>query len=137
MEKNNKEFTFLNYTMISISLIYGIFLVVWGVGITFFSGSNSITSLIPSFLGIPIIIMALLSIMVPSKQKLFMHIVVIFGLLIFIGGADLLRNVISGSNPFNNIWAGSSKLMLFISGFLFSFLCIQSFRFARKNKIEE
>jgi hypothetical protein len=44
----NKEFTFLGNSMENITIIYGIFLVVWGVVVTIFSYSQSITSLIPT-----------------------------------------------------------------------------------------
>tara|TARA_B100000676_G_scaffold90658_1_gene90380 strand:- start:459 stop:647 length:189 start_codon:yes stop_codon:yes gene_type:complete len=61
-----------------------------------------------------------------------MHIVVLLGLLIALGGLDIFRSLISGSF-FNMFWADLSKLMMLFSGFFFTFLCIQSFRFARKN----
>jgi hypothetical protein len=32
------------------------------------------------------------------------------------------------------VWADSSKLMMMITGFLFTLLCVKSFIFARKNK---
>ena len=60
-----------------------------------------------------------------------MHIVVLVGLIIFLGGLDFIRSL---GNPFQNLWADTSKLMLMITGFLFTFLCVKSFIFARKNK---
>ena len=44
-----------------------------------------------------------------------MHIVVLFGLIIFLGGLDILRSIISG-NAFNNHWADISKLMMMLTG---------------------
>ena len=129
MDKN--EFTFFGQRMENISVAYGILLIVWGVGITLISGSDSFTSLIPAVLGVPVLIFGILSIVFPNKKKLFMHIVVSVGLIIFLGGLDLLRSL---GDPFQNVWADTSKLMLMISGFLFTFLCIKSFIFARKNK---
>ena len=75
----NKEFKVLNLTIEKFSLTYGLFLILWGIVISYISGSSSATSYIPSFLGSPLIIFSYLSIKFPSKKKLFMHIVVIFG----------------------------------------------------------
>jgi|TARA_Y100000389_G_scaffold29391_1_gene25028 hypothetical protein len=128
---NKNEYTFMGLTMENISLIYGIFLILWGIGVSYLSDSNSITSYIPSIFGLPILLFAVLALLVPSKKKLLMHIVVTFGLIIFLGGLDFFRSL---GNPFENVWADSSKLMMMITGFLFTLLCVKSFIFARKNK---
>jgi len=139
MDENNnyiteiKEFTFLGKSMESVSIIYGIFLVLWGVAVSFISGSNSPTSLIPSMFGLPILFFAFLTVKFPNKKKLFMHIVVTFGLIVFIGGLDFSRGLLKGTS-FNNMWADTSKLMMLITGLIFTFLCVKSFIFARKNR---
>ena len=128
-----KKFIFLGKSMENVSIIYGIFLIIWGVGVSFISGSNSLTSYIPSMFGLPILFFAFLAIKFPNRKKLFMHIVVTFGLIVFIGGLDFSRGIIKGTS-FNNIWADTSKLMMLITGLVFTFLCVKSFIFARKNK---
>ena len=128
-----KEFTFLGKSMENVSIIYGIFLIIWGVGVSFISGSNSLTSYIPSMFGLPILFFAFLAIKFPNRKKLFMHMVVTFGLIVFIGGLDFSRGMIKGT-LFNNIWADTSKLMMLITGLVFTFLCVKSFIFVRKNK---
>ena len=139
MDENNthiieiKEFTFLGKSMESVSIIYGIFLIIWGVAVSFISGSNSLTSFIPSIFGLPILLFAFLTVKLPSKKKLFMHIVVTFGLIVFIGGLDFSRGLLKGTS-FNNMWADTSKLMMLTTGLMFTFLCVKSFIFARKNK---
>jgi len=139
MDENNnhileiKEFTFLGKNMESVSIIYAIFLIIWGVAVSFISGSNSLTSFIPSIFGLPILLFAFLTVKFPSKKKLFMHIVVSFGLIVFIGGLDFSRGLLKGTS-FNNMWADTSKLMMLITGLIFTFLCVKSFIFARKNK---
>ena len=130
----NKEFTFLGNSMENIAMIYGIFLIVWGIGVTFLSDSQSITSLIPAIFGLPIIILSFFAKKFPDKKKLLMHIVVLIGLIIFLGGLDLIRGLIQG-NIFVNLWASSSKFMMIISGLVFTILCIKSFIFNRKNKL--
>tara|TARA_B100000929_G_C15140992_1_gene294660 strand:+ start:92 stop:487 length:396 start_codon:yes stop_codon:yes gene_type:complete len=130
----NKEFTFLGNSMENISMIYGIFLIVWGIGVTILSDSQSITSLIPAIFGLPIIILSFFAKKFPDRKKLLMHIVVLIGLIIFLGGLDLIRGLIQG-NIFVNLWASSSKFMMIISGLVFTILCIKSFIFNRKNKL--
>ena len=132
-ENLNKEFKVLNLTIEKFSLTYGLFLILWGVVISFISGSSSATSYIPSFLGLPLIIFSYLTIKFPSKKKLFMHIVVIFGLIIFLGGLDVIRSLIGGY-VFENFWADVSKTMMLLTGLYFLVQCVKSFIFARKNR---
>ena len=64
---------------------------------------------------------------------MFMHFVVIFGLIIFLGGLDFLRSFANGV-VFENFWADISKLVMLLTGFFFSYQCIKSFIHARKMK---
>jgi len=128
-----KEYKFVGLNMQSISILYGIFLILWGLAVSFVSNSSSYTSLIPSIMGLPILIFSLLAVMFPSRIKIMMHIVVLFGLLVALGGMDVFRSLVSG-NFFNSFWADLSKLMMFFTGVFFTYLCILSFRFARRNK---
>ena len=129
---DKKEFTFLNFNMVDLCIFYSVFLILWGVIISFISESNSITSYIPSMIGAPVLIFSYLAKVFPERQKLFMHIVVIFILIIFLGGLDFLRGFL-GQSGMGSIWASSSKLMMLLSGGLFYYLSIMSFRHARKN----
>ena len=129
----NKEFKVLNITIENLSLYYGFFLIAWGIIVSFVSGSSSATSYIPSFLSFPLVIFSYLAIKFSSKKKLFMHIVVIFGLIIFLGGLDFIRTLISGY-AFENLWADISKIMMLLTGLYFLIQCIRSFVFARKNR---
>ena len=131
--KISKEFLVLGNSMENISVFYGSFLIIWAVVISFISTSDSFTSYIPSFLGLPIFLFAFLAIKFQEKKKLFMHIVVTFGLLTFIGGLDIVRGVFKNI-LFENFYADLSKLMMLVTGLIFTFLCIKSFIFARKNK---
>ena len=124
------EFKFLGNNMEKISSYYGAFLIIWGFAVSSLSNSESLTSLIPTFLGILILVFALFALFIPSKKKLFMHIVVMFGLITFIGGLDLFRNY---NSFFNNFWGDLSKLMMLTTGLFFTYLCIKSFIHARKQ----
>ena len=127
------EFKIHGFTIEKFSILYSLFLIFFGIFVSLISKSGSITSYIPSFLGIPILIFSFLSIKFQNKKRIFMHLVVIVGLLIFFGGLDVVRNLVSG-NIFQNLWADISKLIMLISSLYFNIQCFKSFIHARKNK---
>ena len=131
--QNNTEFKVAGLTMERFSIYYGLFLILWGIIVSYISGSGSFTSYIPSILGTPILIFSYLSIKFISKKKMFMHIVVLFGLIIFLGGLDFMRSLLSG-NAFENFYADLSKIMMLITGLFFTYKCIKSFIHARKMR---
>ena len=131
--QNTPEFKVGGLTMEKLSIYYGLFLVLWGIIVSLISGSVSMTSYIPSFLGVPVLIFSYLSIKFDSKKKMFMHIVVLFGLIIFLGGLDFIRSLVTG-NAFSNFYADLSKLMMLITGLFFTYQCIKSFIHARKMR---
>ena len=125
------QFQFMGLTVEKISIFYGIFLIIFGIFISLLSNSNSLTSYIPTFFGIPIFTLGYISTRYPEKKKLFMHIIVLIGLIIFLGGLDFFRGY---PDFFQKFWADISKLLLLISGLIFTYINIQSFIFIRKNK---
>ena len=133
-ENSNKEFKVLNLSIEKISLYYGLFLITWGVIVSLLSESSSVTSYIPSFLGLLLSFFSYLAIRFSPKKKLFMHIVVMIGLIIFFGGLDIIRSLLNG-NVFENFWADASKTMMLLTGLYFLIQCIRSFIFARKTKV--
>ena len=126
----NEEFKWCGLTVEKLSVYYGVFLISWGFVISFISGSDSFTSYIPSVLGLIVFLFSVLAIKIPNKKKIFMHIVVLFGVIIFLGGLDVLRSL---DNLFDNYWADLSKLMLLVTGFCFTVINVKSFIFIRKN----
>ena len=133
MDQKSNEFKTYGMKIEMLSILYGLFLILWGVIISLISGSNPFTSYIPSILGSPILVFAYLSIKYTSKKKMFMHIVAVFGLIIFFGGLDFLRSIYVGK-IFENFWADSSKLMMLLTGLFFTYQCVKSFIHARKIK---
>ena len=111
-----------------ITIGFGSFLITWGVIISVVSESNSVTSYFPSLLGIPLLISGVMAQRVPEKRKLWMHIAVSFGLLSAIGGTRFFMVMSDGIT-----YASGSMLMLLVTGSVYTFLCIKSFRFARLN----
>jgi len=130
MSEHN-EFQVAGITMPMLTIFYGAFLILWGAG--FSIGSESMTSWIPSFMGIPILISGFLAKQMPAKRKLWMHVAVVFGLLCCIGGTRFFSGFGKEAGPFANPKAASSQLMLFITGGLYTIACVKSLIWARKN----
>ena len=131
MDNQQKEFTVLDKNIEQLSIYYGFFLFLWGIIISFISNSSSFTSYIPSYIGCVIILISYLSIKFTNKKKLFMHIVALTGVIIVLGGIDIIRTAMN-SELFDNYWADISKIMMLLTGALFVYFCFMSFRFARK-----
>ncbi|RPG03615.1 MAG: hypothetical protein CBE06_001590 [Pelagibacteraceae bacterium TMED246] len=131
MDNQQKEFTVLDKNIEQLSIYYGFFLFLWGIIISFISNSSSFTSYIPSYIGCVIILFSYLSIKFTNKKKLFMHIVALTGVIIVLGGIDIIRTAMN-SELFDNYWADISKIMMLLTGALFVYFCFMSFRFARK-----
>ena len=132
MSENKYQIAGLNPEKISV--LYGTVLIVFAVLVSFISESKSITSYIPAILGAPILIFGLLSLWVPAKQKLFMHLSVMIGLFIFLGGLSVLVSLFSGTLLAKSFWADFSRLFMSISGAVYLTICIKSFIFIRKQK---
>jgi hypothetical protein len=130
----NNEFKFLGQKAESTTLIIGLLLILFGVFVSIISQSQSFTSFIPSILGLPLFLSGFAAILFKSKKSLFMHIAVIFGLIIFIAGLDIFRSVTNGEFLTQSFWADASKLVLLVSGGLHTYICVQSFRFIRKQR---
>ena len=128
-EKTTAEFKVFGLSIPTITIVYGILLITWGIIISFLSKSESITSYFPSILGLPLFLSGLLSFKNPGKRKLWMHIAVTFGLLCAVGGTRFFMKMGDGLN-----YATLSMLMLFLTGSIYTFICVKSFIYSRKNK---
>ena len=130
MSESN-EFRFLGSSVVTWTMGYGLFLVLWG-GV-FSLDSESFTSWIPSIIGVPILISGALTRAKPAQRKFWMHVAVLFGLLAFLGGFRFFSAMGSEGGLFGNPKAAASQLMLLITGGLYTFVCVKSFVWARKN----
>ena len=126
--ENVEEFRIFSVSIEFLTTLYGVFLVVWGFSISLVSESSSITSLIPTFIGLPFILIGIISMIKPSLRKALMHIAVLIGVIAFLGGLDFFRGMLA------NYYAGMSKLMLMVTGFLYVYVCVKSFLFVRRQK---
>ena len=125
---NTQDFRVFSLSIELLTTLYGLFMVIWGIFISLISGSSSITSMIPAFIGVPLAFIGFISMIKPTFRKALMHIAVVIGIIAFLGGLDFFRGM------FNNYYAGLSKLMLLITGFVYVYFCVQSFIFVRRQK---
>ena len=125
---NTRDFRVFSLSIEFLTTLYGLFMVIWGISISLISGSSSITSMIPAFIGVPLAFIGFISMIKPTFRKALMHIAVVIGIIAFLGGLDFFRGM------FNNYYAGLSKLMLLITGFVYVYFCVQSFIFVRRQK---
>ena len=126
-----KEYQVFGVTMAQISIAYGLFLVGWGA--YFSMGSESPTSWIPAILGAPVLLAGILTVMVPSKKKIWMHIAVLFGALAFLGGMMVFSKMGQELTEAQSR-AALSQSMLFVTGGLYSFVGVRAFVWARKQR---
>ena len=125
---NTQDFRVFSLSIEFLTTLYGLFMVIWGISISLISGSSSITSMIPAFIGVPLAFIGFISMIKPTFRKALMHIAVVIGIIAFLGGLDFFRGM------FTNYYVGLSKLMLLITGFVYVYFCVQSFMFVRRQK---
>ena len=125
---NTEDFRVFSLSIEFLTTVYGLFMVIWAISISFISESSSMTSMIPAFIGLPLVFIGIISTLKPTLRKALMHIAVLIGAIAFLGGLDFFRSM------FSNYYAGLSKLMLLITGFVYIYFCVQSFIFVRRQK---
>ena len=131
---SKKEYQVFGLNADEISVLYGAVLIVFAVLVSSSSESKSLTSYIPAMLGAPIFIFGLLSLLMPARQKLFMHLNVLIGLFVFLGGLSVLGSLFSGTLFTVNFWADFSRLFMSVTGALYILVCVKSFIFVRKQR---
>lgn len=124
-----QSYTVAGQSIPTLTTGYGAFLALWGIVISQISGSDSITSYAPTFAGIPLLVTGILAIRIPEKRKLWMHIAATFGLICVIGGTRFFMVMSDGID-----YASGSMLMLFVTGLVYTYFCVQSFIWARKQR---
>ena len=120
------EFTVSGLTIPRIAIYEGAILVLWGVAAYIISGQSSITAMIPSFMGAPLMILGLLSEKIPDMRHHLMPASMVMALLMVLGGARVFADFSDMSNL-----AISSHIILIFVGATFMICGIMSFRAAR------
>ena len=129
--QESQPFRFAGMQIVTMTLGYGAFLIVWAA--IFSIGSKSFTSWIPAMLGLPILLSGALSKAIPAKRKVWIHIAVLFGLLAFLGGFRFFAGLGSEAGLFGKPKAAASQLMLIATGGIYTFACVRSFIHARRT----
>lgn len=120
------EFTVSGMTIPRIAIYEGAILVLWGIVAYIISDQSSITAMIPSFMGAPLMILGLLSERMPDMRHHLMHASMVLALLMVLGGARVFADFSEMSNL-----AISSHVILILVGVTFMVCGILSFRAAR------
>ena len=123
------EFKFLSLPIPNFAMVCGGILILSGIISYLISDSGSLTALIPSFFGIPLLIMGFLSNRNEANKHHYMHAAMVFALVSVLGGMRIF-----------SIWSDASDLtllshvILIIVGTIFMVAGILSFRHTRKSR---
>ena len=126
------EFTIAGFTIPRIAIYDGAFLVLWGIVAYIISEQSSITAMIPSFMGAPLMILGILSERMPNMRHHLMHAAMVLSLVMVMGGARVFAQFSEMSNL-----AISSHVVLILVGVCFMVCGVMSFRAARIAREEE
>ncbi len=129
----DEEFKFLGLKVPMIAIVGGSILVSWGIIAYILQDSEpkSFTAMIPSIMGMPLLILGVLSERDASRKHHYMHISMLFALIITVGGI----RIFTVDSP--SILLLISHLMLILVGSIFLFAGIRSFRYNRLLREKE
>ena len=125
----SEEFKFLSMPIPNFAMVCGGILILSGIISYLISDTGSLTALIPSFFGIPLLIMGFLSNRNEANKHHYMHAAMVFALVSVLGGMRIF-----------SIWSDASDLtllshvILIIVGTIFMVAGILSFRHTRKSR---
>jgi O-antigen/teichoic acid export membrane protein len=116
--------------MASTTIVFGLLLIVLGLGGYVASGSDSVTALIPAFFGIALLVLGFLA-RAEQMRKHAMHAAAAVGLVGLIGALmSLLRAPMETRSPLAN----ASQIAMVVLMAVFVLLCVKSFREARRRR---
>ena len=128
---SDESYTVAGRNMPEISMVVGLVFIIWGIAAYVISDLASWTAMIPGIMAAPIFVMGLLSTMKPEKRKTFMHISAMFGVICALSGLRLFQVMMDEDRT--NLLIASHVLLLVLGG-LYTYFCVQSFRWARKQR---
>ena len=128
----SEEFTQWGITIPGLANMYGCILIFWGL-FSYFAqppaeGSDpSITAMIPAFMGLPLVMMGVLSKFNEANRHHYMHVSMVVALIMLLaGGWRMVKNFSEMSNL-----VLISHMLLVLVGASFIFAGVKSFRHAR------
>ena len=117
------------------TILFGLLLILLGIGGFVGTGSTAPTALIPAAFGLVLLITGIMA-RNPARRKMAMHIAVVVGLLGFLGtvpGLMKLGTLISGGEVARPAAVISQSIMALLTAF-FTILCVRSFIRARASR---
>ncbi|QIK65986.1 hypothetical protein G7072_06220 [Nocardioides sp. HDW12B] len=114
--------------MSRISIVTGLALIALGVLVTVASDSNSVTSLIPAFIGAVYLVLGIAGTARPAVNHHLMHAAAALSLLAILGSLGSLIG--RGSEG----WAAVAQVGTVVVAGVFLALAVRSFRTARRNR---
>ena len=121
------RFTVFGQTVPRIAIINGILLSFWGLASYIISDMSSITAMIPTFMGVPMLILGLLSQRDENKSHRYMHACMVIALIMTLSPPLMF----AGMGIPDSSLTLASNLVLFLVGVIFMICGIMSFRHAR------
>jgi len=121
--------------MPQITIVFGVALCLIGVGFYVGTGTSSLTALIPTFIGLPVLLAGLLALK-EGLRKHAMHAAVLLGLLALVGslrGAVQLPALLGGG-PVARPAAVLAQSITAALSLVFVALCVRSFVVARRSR---
>ena len=120
-------FSFLGRSVPDLAKIIGSILTIFGVATYIISDQSSITALIPSFMGAPLLVLGILSERMPEMRHHLMHLSMVLALFMVI--APIAMFAMMGIPDSSLTMA--SLMVLLLMGSIFMVAGIKSFRHAR------
>ena len=119
--------------MPQITILFGVILIALGLAGYLGTGLESVTALIPAFVGIPLVILGSLAIR-PGRHKVMMHIAVVIGALGFLAplGRLIPGSIRVASGEAEWTLPMTLQLTMVIVLAIYLALCVMSFVTARK-----
>jgi hypothetical protein len=118
-----------------VSIVFGGLLIAVGLWGKFSTGTESMTALIPAFVGAPLVVAGVLALK-ESFLKHAMHLASVVGLLGFLAGAgNLVRVLVKGGDLTGT--PGISTILMTVLCLGFVGLCVNSFIQARRRRARE
>ena len=135
MEEKPGTMSWILGNMPFVAIIEGGFLVLFGVATYLYSGADPTnwTPLIPSILGLGILIPGYVAYYNSEMSKHAMHVTAVFALLGVLGGLDSIIGFLDGNYSLGNI---SKGILVIICG-EYMYFCILSFRATRIKREQE
>lgn len=120
-------FSFFGRSVPDLAKIIGSILVIFGIATYIISDQSSITALIPSFMGAPLLVLGILSERMPDMRHHLMHASMVLALIMVIAPIAMVARMGIPDSSLTML----SLIALLVMGSIFMVAGIKSFRHAR------